>query len=32
MKKIGAVLTAAVLALGVAAIPAQPADAAPTKF
>ena len=32
MKKIGAVLTAAVLALGVAAIPAQPADAAPAKF
>ncbi len=32
MKKIGAVLTATVLALGVATIPAQPADAAPTKF
>lgn len=32
MKKIGAVLTATVLAFGVATIPAQPADAAPAKF
>ncbi|MGN7407991.1 excalibur calcium-binding domain-containing protein [Sporosarcina sp. SAFN-010] len=32
MKKIGAVLTTTVLALGVATIPAPPADAAPTKF
>ncbi|WP_432354294.1 excalibur calcium-binding domain-containing protein [Sporosarcina sp. A2] len=32
MKKIGAILTATVLALGVSAIPAQPADAAPAKF
>lgn len=32
MKKVGAVLTATVLALAVAAIPVQPADAAPAKF
>ncbi|MDW0108820.1 excalibur calcium-binding domain-containing protein [Sporosarcina aquimarina] len=32
MKKFTAILSATVLALGVAAIPAQPADAAPAKF
>ena len=32
MKKIAAVLTATVLTLGVATIPAQPADAAPAKY
>lgn len=32
MKKFSALLSATVLALGVAAIPAQPADAAPAQF